>query len=369
MAEDIEFSIMGHPSIYNNKYQDRELKVYLGIPERGVDTETGLLLLISGFGGNARSNVYKKMRSCFADQYNLVTIQCDYFGHEFMQAGSNACLQIDKNTLHDVLSNDSIIDVGENILDLNLLLSKANGRSFRILGQEKLDETIYNFNDMGIMQAIDNVAAVLATIYILEDNNYDFNRGKIILYGHSHGAYLAYLCNFLAPELCSLIIDNSAWLYPAYLSGPRYLVNKIDNLEIVICFDYLATKMPQDREILSLDILYRHINNKCRIISFHGSSDALVSIWDKKNYCKIINNCNFIEINPDKVDGKIFKSTNHGLDANFIELFDYVIGNFNPVFPRKKSIVTPRIIHKTNKWTYNIDYSSGLPVLLRSANC
>lgn len=347
--------------------QERELKVYLGIPERGVDAETGLLLIIPGFGGNARSRVYQKMRDCFADKYNLVTIQCDYFGHEFMQASSNASLQVDSNVLKDILGDEYVTDIDEDNLDLNFLLSKVNGRNLRIVGKEKLNETIHNFNDMGIMQAIDNVAAVLATNYILEDNKYDFNRGKIIIYGHSHGAYLAYLCNFFAPELYSLIIDNSAWLYPAYLSGPRYLVNRIDNLEIIICFDYLASRLPHDQELLSLNKLYKHVNNKCHIISFHGSSDTLVSIWDKKNFCKGVNNCNLMEINPKKVDGQVFKSAGHGLDANFIKMFDYVFRNFNLEFPRKKSIETPNIIHKTNSWVYNIDYSNGLPVVWRAA--
>ena len=29
--------------------------------------------------------IFIKMRNKFADEYNLVTIQCDYFGWEFMQ--------------------------------------------------------------------------------------------------------------------------------------------------------------------------------------------------------------------------------------------------------------------------------------------
>lgn len=42
------------------------------------------LLLIAGFGASANSKAYKKMREKFSDVYNLVTIQCDYFGCEFI---------------------------------------------------------------------------------------------------------------------------------------------------------------------------------------------------------------------------------------------------------------------------------------------
>ncbi len=54
---------------------------------------------------------------------------------------------------------------------------------------------------MGIMQAIDNISAVICIMEIIKDNCYKFNRNKIIIYGHSHGAYLAYLCNAFAPNL------------------------------------------------------------------------------------------------------------------------------------------------------------------------
>ncbi|MGF9699809.1 hypothetical protein [Paenibacillus sp. MABNR03] len=90
------------------------------------------------------------MRSVFADEYNLVSIQCDYFGLEFMQ-------------------------------------------------HSPLPESLYNFNDMGIMQALDNLTAIGIVEQILKDNNLNFNAGKVIAYGHSHGAYLAYLLNVLSP--------------------------------------------------------------------------------------------------------------------------------------------------------------------------
>ena len=60
MASEYDFKINGHPSIYEAK--GRELHIYFCEPDKGVNKETGLLLLIPGFGGHANSNVYKKMR-------------------------------------------------------------------------------------------------------------------------------------------------------------------------------------------------------------------------------------------------------------------------------------------------------------------
>ncbi|CAH2211897.1 hypothetical protein [Tepidibacter aestuarii] len=62
-----------------------------------------MVLLISGFGGHANSNVYKKMRKEFADKYNMVTVQCDYFGWGFMQEEKNIhFFDYDKNELKKI---------------------------------------------------------------------------------------------------------------------------------------------------------------------------------------------------------------------------------------------------------------------------
>jgi len=55
MAFQQEFEMYGHPSIYNPR--ERKLKVYFSEPNGGVNRNTGILLLIPGFGGNANSNV------------------------------------------------------------------------------------------------------------------------------------------------------------------------------------------------------------------------------------------------------------------------------------------------------------------------
>ncbi|MEG2337704.1 MAG: DUF2920 family protein, partial [Clostridium sp.] len=108
MAKSYEVEIDAHSSIYKkdyleNNYTERKLKVYFSTPDHEVNEQTGILLLIPGFGANANSNVYKKMRKEFADKYNLVTIQCDYFGWEFMQSDySNLMLETEEYDTDDI---------------------------------------------------------------------------------------------------------------------------------------------------------------------------------------------------------------------------------------------------------------------------
>ena len=108
MAKEYTLDIYGHNSIYTqdylkNNYDKRKFKVRFCEPDFGVNEDTGILLFVSGFGANSNSNVYKKMRQTFANKYNLITIQCDYFGNEFMQKSSNILLGTNRSEIEKIL--------------------------------------------------------------------------------------------------------------------------------------------------------------------------------------------------------------------------------------------------------------------------
>lgn len=334
------------------------------MPQNGVNEHTGILLLISGFGGQATSNVYKKMRDKFSDDYNLVIIQCDYFGYEFMQEADRVFLPTRKK-FEDIFSDEEIQEIykdGQPNIDAIF----ATGSKYNIKIDVEADlsnENIDNFNDMGLLQAIDNITAVLNVMNILYDNNYCFNSKKVIIYGHSHGAYLSYLCNAFAPKLFSLIIDNSAWLVPVYLNDVnRFIIYKRKNLILKVVFEYLAKKVVDDMEILNLTNLYSKFENNCKVISYHGITDNLINYTDKKSFCNEVDKCVYNEITQDKVDDTIFKSTNHGLNADFIKLFDYTINNFNIQFQNGTDIeLQNEVVFETSKHKYIVDYINVVP--------
>lgn len=233
--------------------------------------------------------------------------------------------------------------------------------SIQIKAKEKLLESQANFNDMGIMQALDNITAVSYIIKILTDNQLKFNANKVILYGHSHGAFLSYLCNAFAPGMFSLLIDNSSWLFPAYLQGSRHLFNQLGNMIIDIEFDYLASHMPYDNEMLYLPVLYSKFKNHCEIECFHGTTDNLISHMDKKNFSDQVDHCFFHEISPDRIDNHIFKSTNHGLDADFLKMFDFVMNKKE--FEQGSELSLSPVTFETSTMSYNFNYDSGVPLL------
>ncbi len=369
MANSFEIEINSQNSFYK-KYQgssgcDRKVKVYFSVPERGTDSDTGLLLFIAGFGGQATSKVYKKMRESFADEYNLVTIQCDYFGYEFMQEPKN--IYVFKSwpeKLRGILTDKEIEEISEdggfNLEKFYEIASKyeITFEIFTDLSEENTD----NFNDMGLLQAVDNITAVLNVMNILFENSCEFNTKKIIMYGHSHGAYLSHLCNAFAPTLFSLIIDNSAWLYPVYLRHDRLWLKQANKLTIQCRYNYLAKKVIRDLEILDLEYLYTKFHNNCSIITYQGTEDNLINHKQKQSLCSKIKKCSYNEVDESKVDDIIFKSTKHGLDADFLKLFEYAMKEYNNSFEKDNLFqLDEEVVLETSKYIYIIDYSNIAP--------
>ena len=365
MAIQYEGEFISQNSVYYKVKQDKErkIKTYYSLPSNGVNEDTGILLFIAGFNANSNSKIYKKMRNKFADEYNLVTIQCDYFGWEFMQGYNEIkAPKIDKDIFDMFTKNEINEFFVNNKLDFNKFLEIAAHYNIILELEANGNENSKNFNDMGIMQAIDNITAVLSVINTLNNNGYIFNKNKIILYGYSHGAYLSYLCNAFAPTLFTLIIDNSSWLYPMYIYNKRTIFGTVGKLNIKINFDYLAKKIIKDTKILDLKWLYSNFENNCNIISYHGISDELISNLDKKEFCNNIKKCKYQEISENKIDNVIFKSTSHGLDADFIKLFEYTMRNGDIKFEKSNSLeLLDEVIFCTEKNKYIINYCNLIP--------
>lgn len=324
MAINYEDNIEGVKSIYLDNYNDCNKKRYFTIkyslPEKGVNNETGILLFIAGYGANSNSKVYKKMREAFSDKYNLITLQCDYFGYEFMQ----------NDFKEFTIENMNLDSVASRELLTRLILNNDDGLKFlnKITLISKLDESKENFNDMGIMQALDNITATLNIINKFDKAKNKLNYNKVIIMGNSQGSYLAYLCNYLCRGLYTHILDNSAWVYPQYYDYNRFLSLNKDNVSIKIKYCYAMKSWNLRCIPITIKQAYNEFENKCKIIIYHGIEDELISAKDKYNEVKEINNIEFNLINKDDIDGVVFKSAAHGLSANFLFLFDSFYNNY-----------------------------------------
>lgn len=267
--------VIGHPSLYNP--QPRKMTIKFEIPEK-TSKKTGILLLISGFGGHMDSNVYKKMRRLFSEEMDFITLQCWYFGTEFMQA-------------------------------------------------EIKEEKSYCFNDMGPVQAMDNLIALKCLKNYLETNGILYDDKNVIAYGHSHGAYLALLMNALMPGVLSCIIDNSAWIFPQFIWKNRVGVTKSGEKRV---FEYKIGDIIMDSHIYDLVRMYSYNkDNNARIVCFHGLDDELALLSEKILMVSCLQNSSIEIIGDHRIDGTVYKSSEHGLGADFIELFRYAYERYN----------------------------------------
>lgn len=302
------------------------------------------------------------MRDVCSDKHNLVVIQCDYFGESHMQSKSIEPITISSEFLNKQFSKEDIVEISQAHDKWAKMIEISQNRGIAsIPAKFKPNESLDDFCEMGLMQALDNITALYYVINILKDNDLNFNRNKIIVYGHSQGAYLSLLCNSLIPGVFDLVIDNSGWMFPQYLKGNRVLIAEMNNLEIDVTFDYLVKKLDLDHEILNLPYLYKQVDNKAQIITYQGVSDSLVPYEEKKSFVQSLNNSYFHLVTNEDVDGSLFKSTYHGLDADFLNMLDYSLSQFNLINETKDLYQQNKLI--TKRASYEIYYESGIPLL------
>ncbi|WP_313131418.1 DUF2920 family protein [Anaerocolumna sp.] len=353
MSKAYSVEIPAHSSIYtnnysDNNYKDRKIRVDYSEPEQ-INENTGVLLLIAGYGASIDSNVYIKMRKNFSDLYNLIVLQCNYFGSEFMQGPQDSEIE----RVITEIDNNKDMKSSANECYLNFNVNTC--------------ENIKNFNDMGIMQAIDNITAVLAIINMIKSKSMSINMKKIIIYGHSHGAYLSYMCNRFCPQLFQLIIENSAYIYPAYLNNTRKLFFEYNSNIFSFDFQYLISNIEESisKEIYSLEYLYRNFNNMCYIVSYHGELDDMTSFANKSEFVRDINKMVFIGITESDIDGEVIKSCSHGLDADFIKMFDITYKAFENKIDQDVDLLLAnsiRVVLK-DKMELLISYDAGFPIV------
>ncbi len=355
MAENHTFNVPAHPNIYTGS-TGRELRIEFSIPSAGVQADTGFIILVPGFGATIDSNVYQKMRGEFAELYNAVTIQCEYFGSAHMQSADKISIT-NQQALRSILSEAEWNHIRQNPGAFTQLIATKEV-TFPV--KADLSETVEDFNDMGYMQAIDIITAFETVKLLLDDNKLEYDVNRVIGYGHSHGSYLLHLCNVISPQTFSFIIDNSAWLEPLYINHYRVLYKGLGKSTLAIHFDYLAKQVLEHKSLLNLSGLYQTFQNQAKIISFMGVDDNLVNAQEKERFIANVPNANFVLVTKDDVDMLKYKSTSHGLDADFLELFAYALEFEGD----EKQIMRKELQYEINYDTLRVqaDFTQGLPV-------
>lgn len=354
MAKEYVIDIQGQPTRYSDKV--RTLPMYFAEPEQGAEGHTGILLLIAGYGGHGMSNVYQKMRKVFADQYDLITVQCDYLGSRYM--GHDQHMEITEDMLRKALSPREFHALRRDYAaNRHILAEKV------LSAYIPLDESADDYNEMGLGQAMDNLMAVKVLMDIIQENGISYNANRVYIYGQSHGAYLGYLCNYLAPGLFTGIIDNSAYLLPYFLNHDRKITKVGENLTLQKCYHYLVSDQDLDSGSYDLRKLYENYQNQAQIIVYHGAEDEMISLEEKQAFLDTLSNVSLHVVTGDMVDGELFHSTGHSLGADLLKLFDVAVCELEKSVTEKSRFVFQNRKFRTERYLYEVDWQSGIPLL------
>ncbi len=205
-----------------------------------------------------------------------------------------------------------------------------------------LQPTKNEYQNFGLMQALD----ILNALCFVRKNHAQFKlkkTPKTLLFGTSHGGYLALLCAKFAPWLIDGVVENSSYVSTCFL----YILNKqIDYekyLELTGCGNNLLVNFTTksfwtqnknspyffspahakirsvfDEEHLQIYASY----HKAKIISYHCINDTVIAPVSQKqafhNALKKLGFDSTLHIATQKdIDGKFIKNVNgHGMDMS-----------------------------------------------------
>ena len=222
---------------------------------------------------------------------------------------------------------------------------------------------------MGIMQALDIVNATLSVIYYLQNEHRSINTKKVILFGSSHGAYLAHLANLICPDLYNVIIDISGYLKPYFLDHIREVIVRSGDVEAIVKLKYFVYQHPEFRyhgDLYDLRFLYKNRKNTCKIIAFQGMNDWMVDYREREVFIREVDSAELILIDTDDVDGLLCRNAGHSLEMNFFVLFEMIMPMLNSILRERdgKVELDNEVVLGDAHAFIKISYESGLPRLM-----
>ncbi|EFU6100226.1 DUF2920 family protein, partial [Campylobacter lari] len=308
-----------------------------------------IVCIISGLGGDSDDNYKTNLATFVAQNYDVAVLSVNYhcIGNRPQTGAVYFLDDIDKLILDTSLKTINLkipfdiknIDTFEKINncleyidnEINFLKSQwILDHSYKLKLSITLQPTKNEYQNFGIMQAIDILNAILYTKnYLLQNKNL-----KTILIGSSHGGYLANLCAKIAPWNIDNIVDNSSYAKTClrligfekevdYTKYYGFLTPNVSNNIIIFGFDkthwttnkqspfYFSFARELIRNILNEEHL--KIQSKypsLKYIFYHSKFDTEIApCEEKEELFNILDNLNFkydsyIIDNKNQIDGK-----------------------------------------------------------------
>jgi len=205
-------------------------------------------------------------------------------------------------------------------------------------------DTGLDYESFGFLSALD----YLAVYADLVRRGVGFDRKRVMAYGSSHGGYIAMLLLKLAPGLLSVVIENSGWveavdkvLNDAWGDTVRSVGFGGMRLGYRLRSPWMRGDpshawhfAPSHRAMRDLTQDHFRRQEGAVLLSFHSTRDELIPIarkrlcWDRLAQ---VMDVRMTEVGPEDLDGTVFKTSAHGMDASLRRLFDRAMGMLGEV--------------------------------------
>lgn len=306
--------------------------VYSPTDDRSQNADRPLLFFIGGFGFRRNGDYVAGKLVPHLVSKGFVTVTVGYHGSLIRTTAEPSF------TVRPGWFDEFRAVSGVNVPDdpgAVIALLRANGISelppeFSVIKQSGTD-----YESFGTLGALDH----LQVYADLVKRRVAFDRSRVAAFGTSHGAYLAMMMLKFAPHTLSAVVENSCWVHAIETEMNNLWQSQRHHFDAGGVRVHYSNHSPWTRDdpaapgflkpehLLLRDLRQDHFNGAegAAVISYHGSDDEMIPADLKREFWRNLDtrlNLTSIMVTPDKVDGRLFKNTRHGLDASLIGLFD-----------------------------------------------
>lgn len=301
-------------------------------PESGTDRHTGLIVYLAGYGMDPCGGYAQSLLPYLANRHNCVAVSVDYFGANLWQKSTLAPFPDFFTRLAEhygiEITAPKDLDIRQLLLSLAELL-RRNGIT-RLHDDCRLAAISSEYNSMGLLPALDALQVVHRLVATMR-----LDKRRLFLIGTSYGGYIAELMAKLAPNTFRMVVDNSGFSSAADDPDGVMGLSKVV-LGGVAMAGHALRAWSNDpakpnffsfarQQIRDLHDRGHVLANTARIYAYHVPGDGVASTEQKlrlrDSYAGRVA-FDLSIIGETRLDGRVFKTLDHGMNASLRGLFD-----------------------------------------------
>jgi len=325
------FEIPSPPADVELGFPRKPLKYLASLPPTGIGPDTGVILFVCPWG-IAPEDAYCRdvLLPRLAERYDCVAAAPLYFGIA-LKRDSNARLSAPLALAETIRKYFG--DAVAALPPQEQLAAAARAGMTELPKEFAFSISVFpEYQSFGFMPALDCIATLADLL-----RRFPLRRDRLHCFGSSYGGYVAALVLKLMPNSFHAIVENSGFVeaQPVEMANHEFDVyhwNRIGGMRVPVreetpwTFRDAAARCfasPAVMAIRNCTIAAHFAPSKSLVRSYHSSEDALIPIAEKRKFWAALGGkaaLRATEIVPDKLDGALFKTMAHGMDASLTRL-------------------------------------------------